>query len=87
MSDAWQVLVEQRAGKHLARMDPVIRRRIAEAIDGLTTDPELAGLKPLRGMTHVLRIRVGDYRILYRVRHQARVVEVIDIDHRRDIYR
>jgi mRNA interferase RelE/StbE len=35
----------------------------------------------------VLRIRAGDYRILYEVRHEQLVVLVIEIGHRREIYR
>jgi mRNA interferase RelE/StbE len=35
----------------------------------------------------VLQIRAGDYRILYEVRDRQLVVLVIDIGHRREIYR
>jgi mRNA interferase RelE/StbE len=35
----------------------------------------------------VLRIRAGDYRILYEVRDDRLVVLVISVGHRRDIYR
>jgi mRNA interferase RelE/StbE len=68
-------------------MDPVIQRRIAKAIDALSADPEPAGCKPLRAMTGVMRIRVSDYRILYHIRYADHVVQVLDIDHRKDIYR
>jgi mRNA-degrading endonuclease RelE of RelBE toxin-antitoxin system len=33
------------------------------------------------------RIRVGDYRIVYLVKRDEQVIDVIDIDHRKDIYR
>jgi mRNA interferase RelE/StbE len=87
VTGVWRLLIDQRARKHLERLDPVIQRRIAKAIDALTTDPEPAGCKSLRGMTDVLRVRVGDYRILYQLARADHVVQVIDIDHRRDIYR
>jgi mRNA interferase RelE/StbE len=87
MTPTWRVLIDQRARKHLARLDPVIQRRIAKAIDALSTDPEPADCKSLRGMPDVLRIRVGDYRILYQLTRADHVVEVVDIDHRNDIYR
>jgi mRNA interferase RelE/StbE len=35
----------------------------------------------------VLRIRVGDYRIVYAIVRDDLRVDVIDIDHRKDIYR
>jgi mRNA interferase RelE/StbE len=38
-------------------------------------------------MSGVLRVRVGDYRILYDVRDDELVILVIDVGHRREIYR
>jgi len=83
----YRILLESRARKHLARADPVIRRRLAAAIDALTTDPEPPGCTPLKGQSGVLRIRVGDYRIVYAIVRDHLRVDVIDIDHRKDIYR
>ena len=37
-------------------------------------------------MDYVLRIGVGDYRVLYRIDRAASVVTIIDVGHRRDIY-
>ena len=65
----------------------MIRQRLAKSIDALTTDPEPPGCKSLKGAPSVLRVRVGDYRIVYRIYRDRRTVLVIDIDHRKDIYR
>jgi mRNA interferase RelE/StbE len=40
----------------------------------------------LTGVHGVLRVRVGDYRILYTVDDERLVVLVVDTGHRRDIY-
>jgi mRNA interferase RelE/StbE len=37
--------------------------------------------------TRRLRIRVGDYRVLYEIDDRARTVLVVHIGHRRDVYR
>jgi hypothetical protein len=37
-SDSYTILFEARARRHLARIDPVVRRRIAKAIDALAAD-------------------------------------------------
>lgn len=57
------------------------------AIDSrLTADPIGLG-KPLRySFSGHRRIRFGDYRILYRVDPEKRVVTVVLIDHRKNIY-
>ncbi|MET9023712.1 type II toxin-antitoxin system RelE/ParE family toxin [Actinopolymorpha sp. NPDC004070] len=35
----------------------------------------------------MLRIRVGDYRVIYEIQDARLVVLVVDLGHRRDIYR
>jgi mRNA interferase RelE/StbE len=35
----------------------------------------------------ILRVRVGDYRILYQVDSLAQVVLILAVGHRRDVYR
>lgn len=71
----------------IARLDPTVRRRIRKSIESkLTTDPLRFG-KPLRHSLHHLRcLRVGDYRVLYHVDHDAQFVSIVSIGHRRDIY-
>lgn len=86
-SDAYRIQLDSRARKNLARIDAVVRRRITAAISALATEPEPHACKPLQTRPGVLRIRVGDYRIVYAVAHDQLLVDVIDIDHRKDIYR
>lgn len=66
-----------------------IRRQITQKAKALITDPYPAGCKKLFGMEdadgQIWRIRSGDYRILYVVRDTE--IVVLDIGHRKDIYR
>ena len=41
----------------------------------------------LRGAPGAFRIRVGDYRVIYVLHDDRLLVVVIDVGHRRDIYR
>lgn len=64
-----------------------VRDRILKAIETkLTVDPVAFG-KPLR---HTLkgyrRLRVGDYRVIYKIIDDRLVVFIIEIDHRKDVY-
>jgi mRNA interferase RelE/StbE len=83
----FEVIIERRARKNLAALDPAVRRRVAACIDGLAASPKPPGVVEVKGRPGVLRIRAGDYRILYEVRHEQLVVLVIEIGHRREIYR
>jgi mRNA interferase RelE/StbE len=64
-----------------------MRERIKKAIEArLTIDPVSLG-KPLRySFVGHRRIRVGDYRIVYRVDPRANVVTIVLIKHRKDVY-
>lgn len=83
----YRIVVEPRARKSLARIDPVVRRRVASGIDGLAADPEPTASTQLRSQKDVRRLRVGDYRALYKIERETGTIRVIDIDHRKDIYR
>lgn len=62
---------------------PLIQRAIKER---LATDPLSYG-KPLRfSYKGHRRIRVSDYRIIYRVENQNVIVIIVNIDHRKDVY-
>ena len=63
------------------------REQIKRAIEyRLTTDPVGLG-KPLRySFIGHRRVRVGDYRIIYRIDSQKKIVVVVAIKHRKDVY-
>lgn len=55
-------------------------------IDSLAVDPRPAACKKLAGHESLWRVRIGSYRIVYRVDDRALAVVVLIIGHRRDIY-
>ena len=60
------------------------KRRVQAAIDLLADDPRPPAAKKLVARPE-WRVRTGDYWILYRI--DDRVLVVVDVGHRRDIYR
>jgi mRNA interferase RelE/StbE len=83
----YTIFLRQRARKAYLALDRPVRKRIDEAIDKLAADPRPPGTKPLTGEPGVFRIRIGDYRVLYEIHEERLIVEVIDVGHRREIYR
>lgn len=73
--------------KDFDKISPSVRKIIKEAIEKkLTVDPIAFG-KPLKySLKGYRRLRVGDYRVIYRVDEDKIIVIVIDIEHRKDIY-
>jgi mRNA interferase RelE/StbE len=61
--------------------------RISEAISALADDPRPEGNEKLEGTDDGFRIRIGDYRVIYRVDDKERQVKVTDVLPRKDAYR
>lgn len=78
----YRLQVEKDAQRALARLDKPIRRRVQAAIDRLADDPRPHGVVALAGHKGYLRIRIGDYRVIYTVKDSRLLVLVVDVDHR-----
>lgn len=79
--------VRPRARRALRQLDPATRQVIAAAIDALAADPRPPGTTAIKGHRPYLRIRVGDYRVIYAVDDTAHAVQVAVVGHRRQVYR
>ncbi len=64
-----------------------VQRRIASHIDQLAVDPFPRGSKKLQGANDQYRIRIGVYRVIYRVESKRVTVVFLKIGHRREVYR
>jgi len=72
--------------RDLRGIPPADVRRILTRMEGLRDDPRPPGCEKLSAQERY-RLRQGNYRILYSVADAERVVEVIKVGHRRDVYR
>ena len=82
----WQVQIHPLVWEEdFKRFDPQIRQQIVKALRAkLATQPTHFG-KPLVGpLKGCWRLRVGDYRVMYRIEHQRLVVLVVKVGMRRD---
>jgi mRNA interferase RelE/StbE len=83
----YRVLLERSAEKDLARLSSEIHDRIVVAIRALATNPRPHGCRKLAGGKNDWRIRVGDYRVVYEIADEIRVVRINRVRHRREVYR
>jgi len=82
----YRVEVRPAALKALRKIDPADARRIQGAIALLAQAPRPPGARALQGRPG-LRVRVGDYRIVYTIQDDVLLVIVVTVAHRRDVYR
>jgi mRNA interferase RelE/StbE len=84
---AYEIRFRRSALRELADLQQPIRRRVTRAIDALARDPRPPGVTLMSGPERIWRIRVGEYRILYRLDDDRLVVIVLRVRHRKDAYR
>jgi len=83
----YRVFLERAAEKDIKRLSSEVHDRVIIAIRGLASDPRPPGCRKLAGSRHDWRIRVGDYRVVYEIADEIRIVRVNRVRHRRDVYR
>ena len=83
----YEVILQPSAARELRKLPKERQKRIGKKIDELTKNPRPPEAKALTGSEGLLRIRAGDYRIVYTVKDQVLIILVVRIGHRRDIYR
>lgn len=77
------------AKKELSGLDFVIQKQLKEKIILLATDPAQLknNIKPLRGeYSGKFRLRVRDYRIIFRIEEEKVLIMIIRIGHRKEVY-
>jgi mRNA interferase RelE/StbE len=83
----YAVVFARSARKELQNLDPQVARRILKQVEALVTDQRPSGVVKLEGATDLWRIRVGQWRVVYRVSDRERMVDIIAVRHRSDAYR
>ncbi len=82
----YSVEIKQSAQRELDVLDDSLFVRIDQKILMLSDNPRPSGCRKLRGHKDLWRIRVGDWRVVYVVDDYSKVVVVVRIAHRRDVY-
>ena len=78
----------RRVEKEIAALPHQMRGRVIRAIRKLLGDPRPQGARKLAGeMRGAWRIRVGNYRVLYDIDDDQRLVTILAVLHRREAYR
>lgn len=82
----YQVVLSNAATKQLRKLPIQIAQRIQAQLFELENDPRPTGCKKLVGV-EAWRIRIGDYRVIYEIYDNVLIISVIEIGHRKEIYK
>jgi mRNA interferase RelE/StbE len=83
----YTVVFARSARKELQNLDPQVARRILQHIEALVTNPRPPGVVKLEGAHDLWRLRVGEWRVVYRISDRDHLVDIAAIRHRSDAYR
>ena len=83
----YTVQIRPTALKTISKLEKKIAQKIMERIDFLAIEPRHHGSIKLSGDENAYRTRVGKYRIIYEIYDSQILVSVINVDHRKDVYR
>ena len=80
----YQIIIKKKAKKFIDKLPINEKRRVVSAIEQL---PDGEDIKKMQGYDELLRLRVGDYRIIYTIDNGKLIVCVVDAGNRGDIYK
>jgi len=86
MAARYDLLVKRSAEKELKQLNDADHDRFIKRLLTLADNPRPVGSIKLTGH-EIHRLRIGNYRVLYTVDDQAKVIEIISVGHRKEIYR
>ena len=82
-----EVYVERTAERDLKALPSQVFRRVVSHINTLSQNPRPPGCHKITGSRSDWRMRIGDYRVIYEIDDKAKIVRVMRVGHRREVYR
>ncbi|MBI4200855.1 MAG: type II toxin-antitoxin system RelE/ParE family toxin [Chloroflexi bacterium] len=83
----WRYVVTPHAERDLRRLDAQGRARVFDALDRYVAKRQRGDVKKLQGSDNEWRLRVGNWRVRFRVDTQEAVVVILAVRSRREAYR
>lgn len=85
----YELVLTRKAQKFYDEVDASLAKRLNRCFDQLRENPyEYPNIKRLTGdFAGLLRYRVGDWRVIYQVDETQKMITILLIAHRSDVYR
>lgn len=82
----YKIEIRRQAQRALDRLPDNDYRKVLDAITDLANSPRPRGVEKVKGSVY-WRVRQGDYRIIYDINDKQRLITIVRVGHRREIYR
>ena len=75
------------ATKELKKLSEQDRKKIIKVVENLGKDPFLGNFRKMVNSKNSYRIRVENYRVIYKIFKRQLIIEIVRVRHRKDVYR
>ena len=83
----YNIRILEEASRELARLDKPVGRRIVERINWLSQKLNDIRPEPLKGdLIGLYKFRIGDYRVIYEIDDNQKVVSILHVGYRKSVY-
>lgn len=82
----YRITLKKKAIKALTKINEPYYSKVKETIYNLADNPRPSGCKKLKGRD-AYRIRIANYRAIYEINDEILLVEIVDVGHRKDVYK
>ena len=86
MNYKYKIYLSKKARKEYEKLQKREKQRVKKKLGILELNPFPMGYKKVKGQKEVFRIRIGDYRVLYTLSTEKRVVLIFRIEKREKAY-
>ena len=80
-----KVILSPKAEKQLKRLSKINQIAVAKKIRSIRDSFSVSKEEKLTGFKHIFRVRIGNYRIVYK--KTKKLLHIVLIGHRKDIYK
>ncbi len=84
---SFKILISKKVYKDFQTIPVKMAVLIKEAVYFLADHPFPVNSKRLKGFEYLYRIRAGQYRIVYEVKKTIKLISVIKVAHRKNVYK
>lgn len=83
----YKIFIDGKAEKELSKLQNDLQEKIILFILKLKNNPRPPGVRKLSGLKSCCRLRIGDYRVVYEIDDEKRLLKILIIRHRKNIYK
>ncbi len=82
----YRIIWKKSAVKELNAIPSLYRQKIISSIENLLVDIHPPNSTKLISIKDCFRMRIADYRVIYRIENDELIIEIIKIAHRKEAY-